>query len=237
MKRIDFFASSLTWLTKKGASYGRFLLDAKCTIKFINSEESETYYLAPAVVAGNVYAEDDLVKNPVYLFQIAASGKRHIIFRTFFSHKDDKNTFDNNSLLFREVEFNITRKEAVVLETFDDIDIHFQKHHHLSARLIYETLQNSRVEVEFPIKHININRKKKWFQVETGPILIPSDEIDGEFAKRKHHLFNTAFVHFNRFDRAELTICVPMSIGQEEVQVKKINSRIIMMINRYDTDL
>ena len=74
MKRIDFSASYLTWLTRKEKSYGRFQVEAACTIRDFSSENTETYYLAPAVNAGNVYAKNGLVKQPVYLFQIVLIG-------------------------------------------------------------------------------------------------------------------------------------------------------------------
>ena len=62
MKRIDFSASYLTWRTKKEWSYGRFQLEVSGTIQDFSSEKTETYYLDPAVIAGNVYAKYDLVK-------------------------------------------------------------------------------------------------------------------------------------------------------------------------------
>jgi hypothetical protein len=73
MKHIDFLASYLTWLTRKEKSCGRSQIEAACAIRDFESENTETYYSAPAVIAGNVYAKNDLVKQPVYLYQIAAS--------------------------------------------------------------------------------------------------------------------------------------------------------------------
>lgn len=235
MKRIDFSASYLSWLTRKEESYGRFQLEAACTIRGFSSEKTETYYLAPAVIAGNVYAKNDLVKQPVYLFQIAASQGRHVIFRTFVSHVDDRNSFDNNSKLFEEFEFYISRKEAVVLKDFDDIDFHFQQHNSMSARMCYETQQHIQIEIEFPIKHINIQRERRLFQVETGPILIPSETLDDRLSEDQGCFFNTAFVHFNRLDSAEITLNVPTCIGEETIcffsQVKKLNPQIILMVD------
>jgi hypothetical protein len=234
MKRIDFSASYLTWLTRKERSYGRFQVDSACTFRCSNSEKTETYYLAPAVIAGNVYAKNDLVKQPVYMFQIAASNERHVIFRTFALHSDDQNSFDNNSDLFEEVELHITKKEAAVLKNFDDIEFHFQNHNTMTACMCYETKQNLQIEIEFPIKHINIQSEKKLFQVETGPILIPFDpprqsEVKGHFS------FNTAFVHFNRSDCAEITLNIPTCVGQENIsffsQVKKLKPQIVLMVD------
>jgi hypothetical protein len=235
MKRIDFSASYLTWLTRKERSFGRFQLEAACTIRDFSREKTETYYLAPAVIAGTVYAKNDLVKQPVYLFQIAASQESHAIYRTFVSHVDDQSSIDKNSTQFDEVEFHITRKEATVIKDFDDIDFHFKRHNSMSAFISYETLQHYQIEIEFPIKHINIQRERKLFQVETGPILIPSEAPTDWLSEGQSCFFKTAFIHFNRLDRAEITFNVPTCIGQETIcffsQVKKLNTQIILMVD------
>lgn len=235
MERIDFSASYLTWLTRKERSYGRFQIEAVCTIRDFGSEKTETYYLAPAVIAGNVYAKNDLVKQPVYLFQIAASKERHVIFRTFVSPPDDQNSFGNNSDLFEKIEFLITKKEAAVLNDFDDIDLHFQQHNPMSTYMSYETPKHCQIEIEFPIKHINIQRERRLFQVETGPILIPSEAQDDWLSEEQRFFFKTAFVHFNRLDCTEITLNVPTDIGQETIcffsQVKKLNLQIVLMVD------
>jgi hypothetical protein len=235
MKRIDFSASYITWLTRKERSYGRVQIEAACTIRDFGSENMETYYLAPAVIAGNVYAKNDLVKQPVYLFQIAASQERNVIFRRILSHADDKRSFDKNSDLFEEVELHITGKESAVIKDFDDIEFHFQQHNSMSARMSYETQQHNRIEIEFPIKHINIQRERRLFQVETGPIFIPFETPVDRLSEEQAHSFNTAFIHFNRLDCAEITLNVPTYIGQETIcffsQVKKLNPQIVLMVD------
>jgi len=234
MKRINFSASYLTWLTRKEKSYGRFQVEAACTIRDLNRKKAETYYLASAVLAGNVYAKNDLVKQPVYLFQIAASQENHVIFRTFVSLRDEQNSFDSNSKLFKEIEFYISRKEAVILRDFDDIEFHFQQHNSMSACMSYETQQNYLIEIEFPIKHINIQQEKRLFQVETGPILIPPETLADMLSEEQGCCFNTAFVHFNRLDSAEITLNVPTCIGEEAIRFfsgSRLNSHIVLMVD------
>lgn len=45
-----------------------------------------TFGIGSAVLAGNMYVDSELVKNPPYLFQIAGNSERHIIYRTYL-HK------------------------------------------------------------------------------------------------------------------------------------------------------
>ena len=190
--------------------------------------------MVPAVIAGNVYAEDGLVKHPTYMFQIAASQNRHVIFRTFASYKIDQDSIDKNVELFEEINIHIIKNKAVALEDFDSIDLQFQQHQSISALMYYETEQNERIEIEFPIKHINIQKERKLFQVETGPILIPS-ECPADRLSAQTCFLDTAFVHFNRLDRAEVTINAITCIGQKKVRffshVKKLKARIVLMAN------
>jgi len=236
MQQIDFSSSYLIWLTKKEGSYGRFQLDAACTIRDFSRKKTSTYYLASAVIAGNVYAKNDLVKQPVYLFQIAASDERHVIFRTFASHVDDQNSINKNSDLFAGVEFHITRKEFFVLKDFDDIDFHFQQCNSISAHVSYGLGKDCQIEIEFPIKHINIQKERRLFQIETGPILIPSEPLADRLSAMQGYSFDTAFVHFNRLDSAEFILNAPTCVGQETIcffsQVKKLNARIVLMADK-----
>jgi len=210
-------------------------------MRCLHIEKTETYYLAPAVIAGNVYAKNDMVKNPVYLFQIAASKQKHVIFRTFVSPSGNQSSVDNNSALFEEVQLHIIKKEATVLKNYDDIEFHFLNHSAMTACICYETGQNLQVEIEFPIKHINIQREKRLYQVETGPILIPFGPPSEMLSKaRVQDHFHVAFVHFNRSDFAEITTHTPTCTGQELKcfipQIKKLDVNIILMADHENNE-
>ena len=236
MQRIDFSSSWLTWLTKKEKSYGRFQLDAACTIRDISRNKVSKYYLSNAVIAGNVYAKNNLVKKPVYLFQIAASNELHVIFRTFVSHANEQSHLYENTALFEEVKFRIVKKEAIQLRDFDEINFYFQHHKSISALISYSLGQDCRIEIEFPIKHINIQKERRLFQVETGPVLIPVKLPADSPSTLEEYTFDTAFVHFNHLDGAEFTKSVPTPVGQETMsffsQVVKMKLRIMMMTDK-----
>lgn len=120
-------------------------------------------------------------------------------------------------------------------ELLDEVDLHFQQHNSMSACIRYETQQHCRIEIEFPIKHINIHKERRLFQVETGPILIPSTDPTAGLSEGQGCFLNTAFVHFNRLDCAEITLNVPTCIGEETIrffsQVKKLNPQIVLMVD------
>ena len=59
-------------------------------------------------------------------------------------------------------------------------------------------------EMEFPINHLNINNNNEW-QVETGPILFPSN-----INSNKHELkLLPSFIHFNNFEEFDILIDFP----------------------------
>jgi hypothetical protein len=87
----------------------------------------------------------------------------------------------------------------------------------MSARMSYESQQRGMIEIEFPIKHLNIQRERRLFQVETGPIMIPSETAGDWLSDEQGYFFNTAFVHFNRLNCAEITLNAPSYLDQETV--------------------
>ena len=85
---IDFHRSFLAFLTTAEQSYGRFNLEAICTI--CRNNRQETYCLGAQVSAGKVYGAEDLMLSPPYTFQIVASEIRHKIFRNYVSWYDER---------------------------------------------------------------------------------------------------------------------------------------------------
>ena len=63
---------------------------------------------------------------------------------------------------------------------------------------------------EFPIKHINIQKKNNYFQVETGPVLL-----------KKNKSFIPAFIFFNSINKCQVVWYYPKLGGKiQELKVK-----------------
>ena len=75
---------------------------------------------------------------------------------------------------------------------------------------------NVRAIMEYPVKTMNIHPKRKRFQVDTGPLLLPDFSSDTE---EKIEWFSLAHVVYNTFDRAEFIIREPTPVfeGGREV--------------------
>ena len=89
---IDFQRSFLTFLTKKGKSYGRFALESVCHVIRAGESDKTSYFLGAQVVAGSVYATDHLMLVPPYTYQMVASKNHHQIFRNYASWDNTRET-------------------------------------------------------------------------------------------------------------------------------------------------
>ncbi len=213
MDGIDFQNSSLTWLTEGGESYGRFALESVCFVRDESSGTTDTYGLGAEVLAGEVYGTAGLVMRPNYLFQIAASRNAHAIFRTYARHRPDRDSSGANAASFKEMDLRVVKRGAVVLHDIAAIEEHFDRHSQFSARVTLPQVGATVVEIEFPVKHINLQRAHRRFQVETGPILFPTRIHAGRVEDVSMPEFNAAFIHFNRLEEVEVTLRTPTRVG------------------------
>lgn len=213
MKRIDFNRSTMTWLTRQEHSYGRFNIESCCSIQNLGNKYSKVFYLGSPVIAGNVYAENNLVAQPTYFFEIVASEDEHIMLRKFLIYSPNKDSSDKNQSVFESLDIDLQETKALPLHDFNSILMEFNDKKAFSGRVKFQRSHEIKITIEFPVKHINVQPLNNNFQVETGPILYPADIPLNYFKDNAVPMFNTAFIHFNCFDSAELTLNVPTKIG------------------------
>ena len=213
MDRIDFQNSSMTWLGEARESYGRFALESLCFLRDEPTASTIFYCLGAQVLAGHVYGTDGLVIKPNYLFQIVASQNSHAIFRTYLRHRPASDSSGLNAGKFKEMNLRVVRQAAVVLHDFAAIEQHFDKYSQFSARITLPQEGATVIEIEFPVKHMNLQRVQRRFHIETGPILFPMRIHSGWNTDHSLPEFNAAFIHFNCFDKIEITLNVPTRAG------------------------
>ncbi len=96
------------------------------------------------------------------------------------------------------------------------------------------------MELEFPIKHINLLPSDKMFQAETGPILFADPvEVSAHIPEYLRDLV-PGFVHFNRFDQAEVSLDFPFGRRRSqrrcEMPVKTVNCNITLLVELNPTN-
>ncbi len=203
--RVDFNHSTLYW---GGSSQGIFKLISLLNDQTGDDEISfQSYGLGQSVMAGNMYVEKDLLKQPSYLFQVAGSIKEQIILRSFIPDcanrklpswmKKNLTGDTHGKPLFDEFGLNIIREKATPVSKFDEIEANFLENR-FSAKVM-TTIEEKNVSIEFPVNHINVKHDTRQWQVETGPILIPVMGGNGDAFD-----YLPAFVYFNSFDKMDI---------------------------------
>ena len=213
IRRVDFANSHLSW---GGSSKGIFkLVSLLKSRKKGEGKLSNSFGLGRSVLAGNMYAGKNLLKEPPYLFQVAGSDKEQWIYRTYLPVRGRKKlplwvkrnkTGDNyGKPLLKEFQLNIQKEKATPIKSFDDINAFFKKNR-FSAKVLFN-IKNDVIVLEFPIYHINLKNETKMWQVETGPILFPMVEKDGSSL---HYM--PGFVHFNSFKKLDIFYDYPYGV-------------------------
>lgn len=190
MESIDFSRSFCTWLLKEQSGYGRFMIEA------VLRTSIEEFLLLSGVMAANVYAKENLILKPPYEFAAVFGKNRYRVFRTHALYNEKQDTTDIISDRFQSVERCLTRVPGTVLPAPQQIIEATRNNKILNAHMRLPTC-----ELIFPVKHMNVQTDTGKFQVETGPILFPSDFQNVDLASLKQ-----AFTVFNRLDEAEFVL-------------------------------
>jgi hypothetical protein len=238
-QRINFWRSRICWNHGSAKSHGSFKVEAVLRVYDANDYVEELFALGAGVIAGNVYAPSQLIKKPAYLFQIAASNERHVIFRTYTRAKtlswkallggDEGDSYGENQL-FESLTVDLKCEEAKRVETSEGIESHYLLHADFSCLIMIPFGANRRLELEFPVKHFNHHPISKAFQVETGPILFVKS---GCLSAEKLDLFKElipSFIHFNSFGCADFTLDFPYG-------ARGSSKRSKMVIEEVDCDI
>jgi hypothetical protein len=220
---INFQHSFFYWRLLEEESIGRFTLDAVCRTKRLKTGFERDYYLLSGVMAGNVYAKDNLFKDPPYGFIAIFSEYEYKIFRNY-DHYCSKH--DSTGLVkerFKEINFSIQEQKSIKLIMIEDIIRYSINKSPLNAVISFDSGDDTRIEIEFPVRHINAQTEKQEFQVETGPIIIPSFEKD---QKGDIDSFNIAYTAFNHLNESYFISLLPKGILKESESVTRVYSKI-----------
>jgi hypothetical protein len=204
MKRIDFARATIAWTTRQG-SRGLWRIAAAA-----RSDGGEAWYLADAVMAGDVYGQESLPLQPAYSFQFAASRDRHVMFRDAVDAGGPQDSAAPHAESFEVVTIDAPEIDAIAVPFDGLVD---QTPWPLTARLVATGPRGRRWTLEFPVNHLNVRVATRTWQVETGPVLVPHDlfEIAGAAATGG---LQRAFVFFNRADRVDLLGFGPTGSGR-----------------------
>jgi hypothetical protein len=213
MTMADFGNSYMTWivdpdLTDKRVpghmpwgNSARILIDALCTVTKDGTRE-EFYLIAPCRTEW-MYRDEGIIQNPSGEYRVIFSQDRSLSVGKSMTESGTASRSTTNermkSLIFTIAEF----PHASTLPTDDAVIAATEANLPISARTVLTDEANGfTVELEYPIRTMNINPEKHRFQVNTGPIVAPVLE---HLEVEEHWIDALALAHtvYNRFDRAE----------------------------------
>jgi len=195
---LDFNKSSIGWKLING-SVGLFKVDSMLTIKNTN----KNFYLAKTVMAGNVYGKKSLPIYPNSHYQCIISETKRKVIRLFANNKIKINSVKDPRVENYLTNIKLKRKKRISIL---DI-INSKKFFHNNLICVLELKNQTSI---FDIKHINLDKKNKKFQIETGPILL-----------NKEKKLTTAFIFFNSENRSQIVWNYPkLGSKKEELQMK-----------------
>ncbi len=236
-ERVDFSKSTLHW---GGPSKGIFKLVAVLTKEREGSFGSYiTYGLGQSVMAGNMYVRKKLLKKPSYLFQVVGSSDEQCIYRTFIPTQEsrkfpywiskNKRTGDTyGDPLFDEFYMDIRKETAKTIYDYDEIE-GLYRFNDFTAKVTLKNNVNVFTQMEFPINHINVMRKEKMWQVETGHILFPVPE----YLNTNPIRLIPSFAHFNSLKSIDVFCDYPFGYRSKDMQNKGVYEDLSCEIELY----
>lgn len=178
------------------------------------------YLLGSAVLAGNMYVEDNLLKNPPYHFQMIYSDKVNRILRRSVQLQVDglesESVFDTTqknsffeSICSNLVECNyqkISDKNRLLRALDKRLTVR-------NIRILLNLQQGFTICIDSPVKHFNNLKYQNQWQIETGPVLFVKEQIencldDVEVIEK----LSPSFLHTNSFSKAQFTFEYPFFV-------------------------
>lgn len=212
MRVIDFAHSYQFWTISVPAgsrhrleeNSARIQLDSRCEIWDEGTGRLEEFFLITPCRTEWMYREDRLFQHPNREYCVVAS-YRHDIRVGGGLLAEERRPIKVLEEAFRDHRFDIRHlSNPRLLSTDEEVIRATEALAPLVARTELRFPQRKwRIVLEYPIKTMNINRKHRRFQVDTGPIALPDPTVPGD---EWIESFYRAFVAYNRFDRAEFVV-------------------------------
>lgn len=199
----DFSRSSLTWKTRSGYCGGWRLVATAARLD-ADGRVHEEYGLASMVMAGNAAGYGPLAKSPAYSYQILASPRRHVIFRTYVADGRSDDSENENSALFEHLALEIPRVRADCVER-RHVQPDLLRSCGALVGVIEEREDGERWRLAFPVHHLTYGPPAGGpaLQLETGPLPVPARWLGANRRSQRPASFDLAFLFWRDWSRLE----------------------------------
>lgn len=216
-------------------------LDARTVIRHKATGEAFDYALSVSCKSEQVWVKRDVWHQPNADMCMVAGRDEFLIFKRW--DKTDKGVMrnpaslgvqperqiDNPQQTFDTFSIDIAKQRGRVLTTVDAIMAALASSTPVISQTEYET-PDHHVLLEYPVKIVNFSERERYYQVDTGPVLLPQLKPESRTPLESCQL---AFVAHNCPDWAEFIVCVPTPLSDDlKVHHYSQNVRIEGTINR-----
>jgi hypothetical protein len=199
----------------------RVLLECRCVIRTQNVETQ--YVLGAACKGERVNVSEDIWTVPNPDFQLVLSDDSFLIIKSW--DRNNKGVMLYPPSLGPQPErqtgkpdeawsqhgINLADRAARPLETTESIIAAIQENLPLVSHTEFET-SLGKVLIEYPVKTINFSERDGYYQIDTGPVIVPDPDLHDENPVANLRL---AYIAHNSRDWADLILNVPTELSPE----------------------
>lgn len=219
----------------------RMPLEARVVITHKTSGRRYEYVLSASCKSEQVWVDRDIWHQPNADMCMLAGQDEFLVFKRW--DKTDKGVMlyppslgvqperqlDKPQECFDRFSIDRVTRPGRVLEHTDAIIETFFANTPVVALTEYE-VADRRVLLEYPVKTVNFSERERYYQVDTGPVLLPDFEHEYRSPLEGCRL---AYVAHNRPEWAEFIVCVPTPVaGGVKVHHYSQTIRIVGTRNR-----
>ena len=224
----------------------RMLLDARAVITHKASGRVHDYVLSSSCKSEQVWVARDIWHQPNADMCMLAGQDEFLVYKRW--DKADKGVMrypaslgvqperqlDDPKECFDRFSINLAARPGRLLENIDAILATFSADSPVVAQTEYET-PHHRVLLEYPVKVVNFSERERYYQVDTGPILLP------DFSREYRSLLEgcrLAYVAHNCPQWAEFIVCVPTPVTDavkvhhysQSIRIDNARNRLIAVV-------
>lgn len=203
----------------------RFSLECRCWISKGNepSAAKREYVLSASCKAEQVHVREDIWHQPAADMCLVASLDEFLVIKSWDRNnrgvmlsppslgEQPERQAGNVADAFTELRIDLRELPAEPLLSTQAIVAAVLGNRPLIARSEFTMANGEKVTLEYPVKVINVSEREEFYQVDTGPVLVPdATAFDG---KLEISAMRLAFIAHNTLECTELLLNVPTTLS------------------------
>lgn len=203
----------------------RFPVECRCQITRSDGHgtKSVDYFLGSSCKAEQVHVRENVWHDPAADMCLVASTSEFLVIKSW--DRNNRGVMLSPPTLgpqperqaglcsdaFTSLRFDIRESPGQLLATTDRIINAVLENRLLVSQTEFTTPEGAHVLLEYPVKVINVSERERFYQVDTGPVLVPdATAFDGT---HNISVLRLAFIAHNTLGCTELLLNVPTPVG------------------------